>query len=374
VKTLVIARSDVAKIVADVGRDALMDELIHGLTDALRAYDSRVTEVRKRDGFNYDRRRGGGTVRGAPQDLTGSLLEWMPVMELGGSATIKTVSYNPNNPRRYGIPTILATTSQYDVKNGHLVALSDGVFLTALRTGASSAIATRILARRTSSTVGMIGCGAQAVTQLHALSRVCQLERVLIHDVDPGAKDSFPKRVAFLGLDVRAKELRELEAESDILCTATSVGVGKGPVFDGRELKPWVHLNAVGSDVPGKTECPRDVVERALVCPDFRSQAMLEGECQQIPEDMIGPSLAQLVKAPETFEAYREKTTLFDSTGFALEDKVVLELFLAHAARLGLGTAIAIEAMPSDPLNPYSLSESEAQADGTTLNPRRNAG
>ncbi len=362
--TLVVARSDIARIVTEVGRDGLMDELITALTEALRNYDSRITEVRKRDGFNYDRRRGSGIARGAPQELTGGLLEWMPVMELGGTAIIKTVSYNPNNPREHGIPTILATTSQYDVQTGHLMALSDGVFLTALRTGAASAIATRILAHPKSRTVGMIGCGAQAVTQLHALSRVCTIDKVLVHDTDPAAKKSFAQRVAFLKLEVRPEELKTIEAEADILVTATSVPVGKGPVFEGRDLKPWVHINSVGSDVPGKTECPREVVERALVCPDFRPQAMLEGECQQIPDDLIGPSLAQLVKTPDRFTEYREKLTLFDSTGFALEDKVVLEMILAHAARLGLGTALAIEAMPSDPLDPYSVVEAEEASAG----------
>src|SRR5262245_37988436 len=115
-KTRLLSRSDVVETVRRVGRDALMAAMIASLTDALLRYDSRAVEVRRRDGFNYDR---------APRNLlspevAGGLLEWMPVLELGTASTIKMVAYNPKNPARYGIPTILATIFQHDIKTGHL--------------------------------------------------------------------------------------------------------------------------------------------------------------------------------------------------------------------------------------------------------------
>src|SRR4051812_12211742 len=111
-KTRLLSRSDVVEIVRKVGRDALMDAMISSLTDAFLRYDSRAVEVRKRDGFNYDR---------SPRTLispevAGGLLEWMPVLELGAASTIKMVGYNPKNPARYGIPTIMATIFQHDIK------------------------------------------------------------------------------------------------------------------------------------------------------------------------------------------------------------------------------------------------------------------
>ncbi|MDB4955279.1 MAG: ornithine cyclodeaminase [Myxococcales bacterium] len=360
-KTRLLSRHDIATILHQVGRDVLMDALIAALTGAFTSYDSRIVEVRKRDGFNYDRRRGGGGAA-ISQELAGGLLEWMPVLDLGSTSTVKMVSYNPKNPIRHGIPTIIATIFQHDIRTGHLLAISDGLFLTALRTGAASAIATRILAHPDARTVGIVGCGAQAVTQLHALSRVMKIDKVYVHDIAPEAARSFAKRVDFLGFDVSVVEVATLERSVDVLITATSVALGQGPVFPGDELRPHLHINAIGADVPGKTECPAAVVEAAaLVCPDFRAQAVVEGECQQLPEDRIGPSLAQLVKESERYQEYRSRLTIFDSTGFALEDKVAMELFLGYADKLGLGSDVEIEAMPLDPLDPYSIESVAAE-------------
>ena len=368
-KTRLLSHSDVVEIVRKVGRDALMDAMISSLTAAFLRYDSQAVEVRKRDGFNYDR---------SPQhpispEMAGGLLEWMPVLEIGATSTIKMVAYNPKNPTRHGIPTIMATIFQHDIKTGHLLAITDGVFLTALRTGAASAIATRILAHPDASVVGVIGCGAQAVTQLHALSRVMRIEKVLAYDLDPDALASFPARVAFIGLDVVPTDVASLEANVDVLVTATSVAAGQGPVFPGRTVRPHLHINAIGADVPGKTECPATIVEAAdLVCPDFRAQAIVEGECQQLPEERIGPSLPQLVQDRTQGAEYRSRLTIFDSTGFALEDKVAIELFLSYAEQLGLGTEVAIESMPLDPLDPYSLAPLAARSADRDLGLRQN--
>lgn len=338
-ETLVVARSDVAAIVAAIGHDALMDEVIAGLDVAFREYGPH-DNVPARDGFAIGRRRQG-------------TLEWMPIMSRD-QVLIKTVSYSPENPQDRNIPTILATISLYDPSSGHLVALCDGVLATAIRTGAASALASRALARPNSATLGLIGCGAQAVTQLHALARTFPIKQVRIFDTDTHVAHSFVRRVAFLGLDVQVAPLAQVEAEADILCTQTSVAVGDGPVLRGEALKPWVHINAVGSDLPGKIEVPRAVLARSLVCPDYRLQAVREGECQQLAPEQIGPQLFEVLQRPEDYRAHRERPTVFDSTGFALEDRVVAEVVLRHARALGRGTLIPVEYLAEDPLDPYS--------------------
>ncbi|WXH33485.1 L-lysine cyclodeaminase [Myxococcus stipitatus] len=342
-RTLLVTRSDLRRIVEEVGADALMDELIRDLTDALRSFDGDLTEVRKRDGFLLEHPRQTGC------------LEWMPVMRRGDSVTVKMVSYSPLNPEEQGLPTIIATNSLYDVRTGHLLALMDGVFATALRTGAASAVATRCLASPDSRVLGLVGCGAQAVTQLHAISRVFPLTEVLAFDTNEEARQSLSRRTAFLGLDVKPVSLAELEERSDIICTATSVVVGGGPVISGQSLKPHVHINAVGSDLPGKTELPKAFLERSLVCPDFLAQALVEGECQQIRPEQVGPDLVTLVKNPDVYEPWRQRATVFDSTGYALEDQVVTALLLRHAERLGLGTSVGLETVGGDALDPYSV-------------------
>ena len=146
-------------------------------------------------------------------------------------------------------------------------------------------------------TVGLIGCGAQGVSQLHALLRVFDINKVLFYDVGPAATESFPQRISFANLDgvqVQSCPLQVLVRSSDIICTATTVEVGKGPVFEDTGCKPWVHINAVGADFPGKTELPTSLLKRSFVCPDFLEQSIKEGECQRLRREDIGPSLAEL--------------------------------------------------------------------------------
>nr|CAF05645.1 TubZ protein [Archangium disciforme] len=345
--TRILGEQELRQIVRATGLHALMDEVISTLEYELEHFDPANTELRKREGFQYQHPHPG-------------VLEWMPVMQVGRHAVIKLVGYNPRSPEELGLPTILSSLSLYDVTTGHLRAVCDGTFPTALRTGAASAVASRLLAREDSRVLGLVGCGAQAVTQAHALSRVFPLGRVLVHDIAPEAMRSFARRVAFLGLEVVAVPLTRVEQEADILCTATSVAVGAGPVVSGRLIKAHLHINAVGSDLPGKTELPLEMLRRALVCPDYLPQAVVEGECQQLEPGEIGPSLFELTRSPEQWRSHRDGLTVFDSTGFSLEDKVVLEVILAHAERLGVGRLLQVESMAEDPKDPYGFLQETA--------------
>lgn len=353
-ETLVLSRRDIRQLVDRVGLDTLMDELIDVLGTALKKFDDTRTLATPRGGFHY-------------QEPDPGLLEWMPALEVGKQVMIKLVGYHPTNPRSRGLPTILSTLCVFETDSGRLAAVMDGTFVTALRTGAASALASQVLARSDSSTLGLIGCGAQAVSQLHALSRVLPLEAVLFYDVDPDATASFSDRVSFVRdgtLTLLPTSLDHLVRSSDIICTATSTEVGAGPVFEEEGCRPWLHVNAVGSDMPGKFEIPRSLLERSLVCPDFRAQAVSEGECQQLNESEIGPDLVEIVKRRDLYEVERNATTVFDSTGWAVEDQVGMGVILEHAVEYGLGTRIQIEGISGDPRNPYGFLDDAAE---TTL-------
>lgn len=316
-----------------------MDETIASLADAFASPGG--AEVRQRGGFTLRNRRDG-------------VLEWMPSMRPGETVTLKMVAYNPENPRLHGLPTIMASNSVYDCATGALTAIVDGTFATAVRTGAASAVASQHLADPDSSVLGMVGCGAQAVTQIHALARVLPLKRVLAVDPDEAAWRSLGQRVAFTGLPVEPATLREIEEQADVICTATSVPAGEGPVIAGdlQRLKSHVHINAVGSDLPGKTELPLPLLEAAVVCPDYVPQAVVEGECQQLLRDAVGPTLPEVVERG-LGPSLRERITVFDSTGFALEDQIVTEIIIDHARRLGVGTQLPLFTGTDDALDPY---------------------
>ncbi|MBT8446341.1 MAG: ornithine cyclodeaminase family protein, partial [Gammaproteobacteria bacterium] len=256
--TLLLTSEDLQHVVRQVGIDALMDELIERLTTALREFDPDQTEIPVRSGFHYE------------HPVTG-MIEWMPLLERNHSVLMKTVGYHPESPDLHNMPTILSNLSKYDPATGHLEALLDGTLLTAMRTGAASAVASRVFARPGSATIGLIGCGAQAVTQLHALGRMFPLTEALIYDTDAAAVRSFPARVApFCSpeLSIASSEPEAILARADILCVATSVAIGAGPVFSPGPTRPWLHINAVGSDFPGKTEIPESMLLESIVCPD----------------------------------------------------------------------------------------------------------
>ncbi|MHA4844092.1 ornithine cyclodeaminase family protein [Flavitalea antarctica] len=351
-KTLVLSSFDIQEILRHFGIDWIMMTLVERLTIAIKEYNPQKLSIPVRSGFQYEKPEPG-------------LIEWMPLYnqhDQEGEVLIKVVGYHPSNPNKFHLPTIVSTISEYDTNSGHLRALIDGVLATAIRTGAASAVATKLMAKPTSSVLGLIGCGTQAVTQLHALSLYFKIERVLIYDIDPTAASSFEKRCSALNSDISfvITTIEEIVKNADILCTATSLDIGAGPLFSNIETKPHIHINAVGSDFPGKVEIPFELLQKSFVCPDFIGQAIVEGECQQLELKDIGAGLVEVVQNSDKYTYLQNERSVFDSTGWALEDKVVMDLFLDCASELGLGQELEIENRPADTKNPYDFLTAES--------------
>lgn len=347
--THVLTSQDIERIILHVGIHPIMDALISGLEQAIFSFDPQQIEIPVRSGFHY-------------QAPTMGLVEWMPLHQQGKQVVIKVVGYHPDNPKQKDLPTILSSISAYDTATGHLIGLVDGVLLTALRTGAASAVASKYLAHPESRALGLIGCGAQSITQLHALSRVFSFEKVLFYDLDPSTMSSFPARTDLLNLavDMQPTDIETIVRESDILCTATSIDVGAGPLFEGLPTQDHLHINAVGSDFPGKIELPAALLNKGFVSPDFRSQAIQEGECQQLEASQIGPDWVEVIQNAKQYQHIQEQLSIFDSTGWPLEDQVVMDLFLSYANKLGLGQMLNIEHESMDAKNPYHFTSESA--------------
>ena len=342
ITTLLLTASDVNALMQKYGIDRLMDDLIFRLIHEFENFNHIDTVVPVRSGFNYN------------IDHVG-LVEWMPVYKTGEEVVIKVVGYHPNNPSDFNLPTILSNISSYDTKTGHLKGLIDGVLLTALRTGAASAVATKYLGHPESSILGLIGCGSQSITQLHAISRLFPIRKVLVYDTDIEAVKSFENRSSILGLKVEIihSNIQAILKQSDIICSATSIEVGEGPLFDEYNSKKHLHINALGSDFPGKIELPKSLLENSFVCPDFIEQAKMEGECQQLSDDEIGSELYTVIQNFKEYEHLKNELTVFDSTGWALEDKVVMDLFLDLAREFKIGNEVLLENISDDVKNPY---------------------
>ena len=349
-ETLVLSSTDINNIVHHYGLNSLMDTIINKLSVGFSSYNSQYTSIPVRSGFNYKKPHTG-------------LIEWMPLYNQGENIVIKVVGYHPANPNKHNLPTIVSSMSSYDTETGQLIALVDGAFATALRTGAASAVASQHLAREDSSTLGLIGCGVQSITQLHAISRIFNLKKVLFYDTDPKALNSFVNRCKVLEVeaDFILSSIEEIAASSEILCTATSIGVGEGPLFSNLETNPRLHINAVGSDFPGKIEIPLDLLKKSFVCPDFKEQAVVEGECQQLNQNDIDADIIEVVQNPELFQHIKNEISIFDSTGWALEDHIVMEMFLECASKLEIGRRIKLDAVSQDVKNPYDFLKVKTQ-------------
>ncbi len=243
---------------------------------------------------------------------------------------LKLISLCEDNPSK-GLPLAQALTILMDAETGTPLAVLDASYLTAVRTGAASGVATDALARADSRVAAVFGAGVQGRTQLEAVAAVRALEKALIYDVDSRAAARFademgPKLSLRIEPAVSPRALRE----ADIVCTATT---SAAPVFDDADLKPGAHINAVGSYKPHVRELPPETVVRARVFVDHRASALEEAG------DLIGPLRAGLI--PETHilaeigavlaglapgRLYDDEITLFKSVGNAVQDLAVAGL------------------------------------------------
>ena len=247
-----------------------------------------------------------------------------------GRIGVKLISLCEDNPAK-GLPLAQAVTVVMDAETGVPLAVLDAGHLTAVRTGAASGVATDLLARKDARVAAVFGAGVQGRTQLEAVAAVRPLRKAFVFDVDPRAAAAFAAEMGSrLGLDVEpAGSSRDL-GQADIVCTATTSAV---PVFSDADLKPGVHINAVGSYKPHVREVPAETVRRARVFVDDRRAALEEAGDLIIPlrQGLIEAShiLAELGAVLAGLEPGRVSNgdvTLFKSVGSAVQDLAVAGL------------------------------------------------
>jgi alanine dehydrogenase len=263
---------------------------------------------------------------------------------------VKIVSVFPHNIQA-GIPTIHALVTLVDAATGRPAAVMDGTYLTALRTGAASGAATDLLARKDARVAAIFGAGVQGRTQLEAVCEVRGIERVRVFDVDAEASHAFAAEMQARGgripTDiVAASSAGDAVREADIICTATTAG---SPVFDNADVATGTHINAVGAYTPDTREIPEETVQRALLFVDSREACWAEAGDLIIPrskglisEQDIRAELGELVSGTEQGRSNDQEITFFKSVGNAVQDVAVAGKVFEEAAKLGLGTEVAI--------------------------------
>ncbi len=231
----------------------------------------------------------------------------------------------------------------YSAETSHLLALIEADGLGQLRTGAASGIATKYLARPEARTLGMIGTGYQARTQLEAIAAVRRIDSVRAYGRDPERRSEFAREMsAKLGLAVEAVESAERVVRgADIIVTATSAS---RPVLEGKWLAEGAHLNAMGANWAHKREIDDDAVRRAaLIVVESVEQAKLEAG--DLIQAFAGDSarwravreLGGIVAGRAPGRTSAKEITLFKSVGIAAWDVAVAARVYETAIAEGRG-------------------------------------
>ncbi|MEA2523907.1 MAG: hypothetical protein QOF73_1134 [Thermomicrobiales bacterium] len=268
------------------------------------------------------------------------------------SLGFKVVSFFGGNPSRQ-LPTIQALVCLIDHENGAPLAIMEGSYVTALRTGAVSGAATDLLARSDSRVLTVIGAGAQGVTQAAAVCAVRPIERVIVVDA---REDSFPRFLDAVQRDWpefadRIETTTDVSAAvraADIVCTATT---SRQPVFDDADLRPGTHINAVGAFTPEMQEIPPATVVRATVVVDAIDAILAEAGDLIIPlrqglidQAHIARELGAVAAGAAPGRTRDDEITFFKSVGNAVQDVVVARRAVDRARESGVGATIDLTA------------------------------
>jgi len=244
---------------------------------------------------------------------------------------VKIVSVFPRNLEQ-GLPTIFALVVVVEAGTGRPIAAMDGTYLTALRTGAASGAATDLLARPDAHVAAVFGAGAQGRTQLEAVCQVRDIHRTWVFDVNTEAAaryaDEMRSRGGRIPNDVRvASSPTEAVREADVICTATT---SRAPVFADGDLRPGVHINAIGAFTPQMQEIPGEAVRRARVVVGSREACWAEAGDLIIPRDQgliteshVYAELGEIVAGKKPGRENDSERILAINIGLALEDVIV---------------------------------------------------
>lgn len=256
---------------------------------------------------------------------------------VNGSAGVKWVNCHPENAGRHGLPTVIGMYILSDPDSGAPLAVMDATYLTAARTGAAAAVASKYLARGDSKRVGFIGCGVQAHTALAALRVVFEGLAVVAHDRNRESAERFATEAG--GRQAAAEEA----AGCDIVCTLTP---SRKPVVERAWIRPGTHINALGADGPGKQELDARILRSAKVVIDDLHQATGGGEINvalgrgEFEVSDLHASLGEIVAGLAPGREGDAEITVFDSTGLAIQDVAVARIVYEEATVRELGRRV----------------------------------
>jgi alanine dehydrogenase len=321
---LVLSRREVEELL-DVG--ALIDALADAMAD-----------------LSAGRAAAPNRVGAVVEDRDGLLVAMPGYTPSPGSLVSKLVTLFPRNAGTV-LPTHQAVIAVFDPMNGRPVALLDGTAITALRTGAGSALATRLLARDDASTLAILGTGVQARAHAAAVTRVRNFDELRTAGRDRDKADALAEELA-VQLDVPVGSMHSWEAAcdgADVVCATTHA---LEPVVRRQWLDDGTHVTSVGFNPHGR-EVDDATVSDALVAVESRAAALAPPPAGS--NDLVGPlerglveahaivEVGELVEGKRPGRTTADELTLYKSVGVAVQDGAAATLVLRAAREQGVG-------------------------------------
>ena len=327
---LILKESDISSMIT-------MSDIIEADKEALSIYSSHKSNIPLRSNLDIPE------YKGQCLFMNGYAA---PAKALG----VKIVSVYPENINK-NLTSVPATMVLVDAETGVVNSLIDGTYLTRLRTGAISGLATDILSRKDSKILALFGTGGQAVTQLEAVLTVRKIEEVRVFDIFQDRAKEFAKKMSEkfskkFNVKIIAAESSDKAIENaDIITTVTT---SKKPVFDASKVKKNVHINGVGSYTPDMQEIPEDILVKAnKIYVDTRDGAINESgdlitpiKKGLIKKEKINGELGEVINGQIKGRENDDEMTFFKTTGSAVLDLVAAQKIYEMAKTKGVGQIV----------------------------------
>ena len=278
--------------------------------------------------------------------LLGAMPGYVPSL---GALAAKLVTLFPRNADG-PLPTHQALLGAFDPETGEPLALIDGTEITALRTGAGSALSTRLLARADARVLAIAGTGVQARAHARAVPLVRDFDEVRVAGRDPAKAERLADELREAGLPARAAPSFEQAIRgADVVCATTHA---LEPVVRRDWLAPGTHVTSVGYNTAGR-ELDDATVAAALVVVESRATALADPPAGAndliepmragvIGRDHVHAEIGELVSGARPGRTSAEQITLYKSVGVGVQDAAAAALVLARARETGAGTTVAI--------------------------------
>jgi ornithine cyclodeaminase/alanine dehydrogenase len=276
----------------------------------------------------------------------GGLALFMPAYLKGmGALGAKIVTVYKDNPSKYDMATVLGTILLLDEKTGEPVAIMDGGYLTAMRTGGVAGLATKLMARPDSRVHTLFGTGGMAKTHAWAVDCAADIQKLILYSIDPMEKrEAFQKDLESI-VDCEITIADDAAAACDEADVITLITSAKDPIIDGDWIKPGTHINGVGSHAPAMREIDSKTLQKSKVVCDLVDACKAEAGDFIIPAeagewswDSVRGSLGDVVAGNIQGREHADEITLFKSVGLAIQDISAAYHVYSRALETGTGT------------------------------------